>query len=253
MDHISKWNVYCQTESNMLSTWRAFKPVRCPNNPNHTIDASQTIKLDDAPIMLNEETVANRVTIDAKAYAGTNGYYQCRGYEFEMLQGESNVTHDIVMPYTSCQYGISICAQESNVNDKLDIIVNPNTLVGVLTANASNGDSNIFVNQTVVQNVIPGFYLTVGDQSNYLVTTVCPQSNAVQLEHALSNTTTAMTPLYVNAYIAKDLHICSTNPINIGYGGMGGKTLVKGSMVRVEYSNSNMQSKCLYVRTETNY
>lgn len=254
MDHLSKWQVYCSTEGTTVETWRAFTPAKCPNDPRHVLDLTQTQKLDDAPLMLNEDVVAQRVVMDAKAYSGTNGFYQCKGYSFDVPAGQVVSQHDIVMPFTSCQYGLTICGDQANEGDMFDIIIAPDTMIGVLLSGASNGDTKIYPNKTVIQHAVPGFHLTIGDQSNCVVTGVSAASNCVELLDPLSNAP-AYSGVYVNAYIAKDIKICGTQEIALGYGSMGGKNLAKGTIVRTVYTNnsSNLDAKYFHMRSETTY
>lgn len=253
MDVMKKWQVYCFTESNVQETWRFTQPECCPNNTNHVID-HDTIKCLESKMVSNPQI--QNMFISAKSWQNTNGYYMMQGYNF--LITESNYSHfDLILPTKRCVYGLKMNINDSNVGDKVSIKVNPNTVCGYITSDVNIGESNIPVSSTVVQNVIPGFYVNFGTYSNVtdeaMVLNVDVENNNILLDRGITNDLTVGSLVMANVYIIKDYVIGVPGIQEVGYGTFAGKVLEQNTNIHLCYNNVTGGSKSFSYNSEYTY
>lgn len=252
MDVLKKWQVWCETENQFVEVWKHTRPEICPNDLRHEIDHSRTVFTD---IKYVESERIQHVYINSKSFLNTNGYYMVEGRKF-MIPSEHDVHYeDHTFALSSCVYGLKAQANPENVGDSFSLVINPDTIIGVLTNAAQAGDTLIHVSPTVTQNLVPGFYVKIGEDERRVMS-IDKENGTLTLDSALSPSSTleaAITPIKLRLYIAYHYEIGAAGTIDIGYGGMGGKTLPPGTVVRLEYNNRNKQAKALCINYEYAY
>lgn len=249
MDCLKKYRVYCTHENAHIETWKFTKPTTCPNDSRHAIDESQTIELEKKYI---ENENMQHVYINAKSFQNTNGYYMIEGRTFDIPNGNNNFTSDVVLPIPQCMYGIKIMTMEEHVDDCFSIIINPDTLLGVVTAAADVGTTVVNVSSTVTSNVIPGFYISLSGMM-YMIVAKDQDNNTVTLNSPLTTQVDPMTHVLLNVYIIKDYRIQGAGALDVGYGTMGGKLLTTGTVIRLIYKNTDCLAKKFSINTEFTY
>ena len=196
------------------------------------------------------------VFISAKSWQDTNGYYMMQGYQYAIT--ESNYSQfDLILPTKRCVYGLKMNANDSNVGDKISVKVNPNTVCGYITSDVNTGDSNISVNSTVVQNVVPGFYINFGTYSNItdeaMILNVDMVNNNILLDRSVTHDFTVGSLVMANVYIIKDYVIGVPGIHKVGYGTFSGKVLQANTNVHLCYNNITGGTKTLSYNSEYTY
>lgn len=151
----------------------------------------------------------------------------------------------------------AVCPGGSNhvldIGDSISLVINPDTPLGVLMSAAQAGDSNIHVSPTVTQNVVPGFYIKVGDEERRVLE-MDRVGCTLTLDGALKSAYDAYTTLIkLRLYIAKGYLLEYPEIMDIGYGSMGGKPLPAGTVIQLEYYNANGLGKRLSMNFEYTY
>jgi hypothetical protein len=235
MDCLKKYRVYCETEGQYVEVLRFSRPTRCPTNHRHVIDATKTVELERIPI----DTETMGVYITAKSYQNTNGYYMMEGHQFDVSGGlvAATTNNDLVLPIGQCVYGLRLCAHEEHIHDVFSIIINPNTVVGVLTQAADAGSAALQVSDTVTANCIPGFYVSIDGVDEYQI--IAKDDTSITLDRPLVSAAVQWSCLLLNVYIARNYMIHETGIVKIGYGTMGGKVMPAGTVLRLVYESRN--------------
>jgi hypothetical protein len=182
----------------------------------------------------------------------TNGYYMAEGRKFQIPAGLEIYVADHTFPLTSCIYGLKAHVTADNVGDTFSLLINPDAVIGVLTQPVELGSTSINVSPTVTQNVVSGFYVKVNDEERRVLR-VDKENHILTLDSPLDSAYDPGAPIKLRLYIAHNYEMGSFDTIDIGYGGMGGKTLPAGTTVRLEYRNSNQVAKHFCVNFEYAY
>jgi hypothetical protein len=251
MDVLKKWQVYCCTESNLQTCWRFCEPECCPNNPTHVIDHMQTVFVDKRAV---NSHVGN--TYVTKSWQDTNGYLMVQGYRLDVTAAGSNVV-DFPLPTKRCVYGMRVNVTESNVGDSFTITINPGMPVGYLTSNVVAGQSNIPVSDTVLQNMVPGFFVKIGDIDDHMIqfvgSDVGPDAGMILCTPLQAISLPMYTPVLANVHIVKDFVLGCTGIHEIGYGSLAGKVMPAGTVINVSYSNVTGGDKLFSFNNEFSY
>lgn len=247
MDILRKFKIYCATEGKFIETWKMTTPTTCPTDYRHEIDESQTQEVERKYV---ESANVQNVFLNSISYQNTYGYYMLEGRQYQIPSGPQVYTEDFTLPTTQSVYGMRICGTHNHVGDKFSIILNPDTVIGVVLGNATQGSTEIITNNTVYENIIPGFYVQLG-QNEYLVKSKL--SNGILLNTPLSEDINSMTPVILVVYIVKNYTIECEGNIKAGYGSMGSKPLPAGTVVRIKYTNNSNEEKLFYINYEYSY
>ena len=135
---------------------------------------------------------------------------------------------------------------ESQLNDRIDVVIGENTIVGTITANVSETDANIKVGSTVMDNAQIGWDINLfdgivsEDVGRVLARDV--SNSIITVENAAVNNFNVASPTYVRVSVKTidGLHI---NVVNSRYAfaekKIGGRYLTANTDVDAEFSIYN--------------
>jgi hypothetical protein len=237
---INKYVCYCVTEQQFVTTWSPTLPTTCPNNNTHIIDQNSIGVL---------ETITNsKVTISGKDIGSTNGYYLMSGKKID-IGPESITINDTIFDIPTIIYGLKFTSTLEQSGDSISIIVNPYTLIGVITQDIAIGTQILYVSESVINNIIIGMNISVRDSTNtnHLGKVLIIDKNTLMLtveKQSQNNFNYTETDLLLSLYITKDHYIIGENNKNkIGYGTMAGKFVPAGTNFRLLYKNNSGVAK----------
>lgn len=246
---VCKYRMFCNTEQAYTYKWDSDVPTTCPNNTMHEIDTNS--------IAIIDSVSNNDVTITSKDYTSTNGYYRMEGRVVDLPHTEPVVKSDFWFSFNIVVYGMRFNTDIDQVGDTIDIIAAPDTLIGVLIAPCGPSTDILYVNDTVYNNVIPGFYITINDGVNseeFMVVGVSKETLSIQIEKPLQYHYNPMACMYLNIYIARNFKINNPDAYKIGYGTFGGKPIPANTKIRIVYHNNNLiQNKLFQFNIEYTY
>jgi len=247
MDVLRKFKVFCKTENDYVETWKLTTPTTCPNDYRHEIDHLQTQEIDKKFI---ESQNVQHVFLNSISYHNTNGYYMLEGIDYTIPAGPTLYINDLRLPIKQSVYGLKICSTHDHIGDSFSIILNPNTYIGVVLEAAVKDSRNVITNNTVYENVVPGFYIKIGN-NEYLITNKL--ENGIEIYPQLQEDIVPLTPIFLNLYIVKNYKIQSDTTLDAGYGAMGSKPLPAGTILRLVYNNNGTTAKNFHINYEYSY
>jgi hypothetical protein len=206
---------------------------------------------------------SSTVVIDSKNSAGTQGYYLMEGDTFDVPAGSSPTVQTVTFDLPTRIFGMQLYATDSNVGDRLDMSLYPNTVVGVLTQPAAVGDAVFHVTPTVLGAVVPGFYLRLTD----LATGATHDAGKLLSVDLAASTVTCKNPLPaavgplsagtttvdLTIYVGRGIPIPRAGLYSVGYGTMGSKPIPAGATCALTYHCADGVAKKMSYAIETTY
>lgn len=136
---VNKYRCYCVTEDAFVNVWDDKAPLACPNNSAHTIDPSLTTVV---------ETVSNAsVFVSKDTRSAGKGYYMYEGDKMEISFGQN--IFNKTFPFDIRMFGLQFNAVTRNKNDRIDVIIGPDSIVGVLVADVEAGATTLTVSPPI--------------------------------------------------------------------------------------------------------
>lgn len=233
---IKKYRCFCQTENAYSYTWSDSAPTTCPNNNTHTIDPALTTVIDSVS--------SQNVYITSKAYGDNQGYYMMEGYRDDIPAGQELHTSDVLFPFPVCIFGFNTHTTDLHSGDCIDVIVNPDTVVGVIMAGAAPGQTTFVVSPTVIQYMNVGFNMVLTDGVNRsdcgIVISKDPNTSTITTTKPCNATFLPFqTLVQLNLYVVRNFHFGSPGKYEIGYGTLSGKPMPANVTWRLVYHNNS--------------
>lgn len=248
---VKLWNVYCIQENAVFTTWSVEPPLYCPNNhDNREIDHMRTrcIKF----LSEKKMKVENNIT----------GYFQHNVEELDIPGGggQNEISeHELKWPMDLYLWKMDIMPESSHKNDIIDIIVNPDTIIGTLTENAIIGNTSVNVgNESFGDFMTKGVDISLSDDINKQdlgrVTGFDNVNNTILFENALEYDFSTGTKLLINVHIVKNLILFQdVHTMHVASKGWSVRYVAANTPIIIKYRNNSGNSKKLYLVLEYNY
>ena len=245
---INKYVMYCVTEQQFVNVWSQTRPTHCPNDITHVIE--------DSSIGIVETINNQSVYIAGKSTGNTNGYYIVQG-KTTNIDTNSIIYDDTVFKVPSCIFGLIFISTLEQKGDKFDVIINPDTTIGTITQTVNIGDKTIYVSQSVIENIVPGMFVTLNDSTNKndlgMIISINTEALTITTDLATTNSFESNSTINRNLYIVKDYPIQDPWKHDIGYGTFGGKSVPANTIFRLVYYNNNGVAKTFSYAYEITY
>lgn len=188
----------------------------------------------------------------------TGGNFKAKGYKI-LCSANSVTQYDMSWdwPITALESFYDVTAD--NIGDKFDLIIAPNTTIGVITQNATVGDTVLTVNSTVLHNIEVGFlcHLTNGVTMDDLgqVKSIDTTASTITVSNASTNNYVIGNYIQISVHVFENIHLSKDGfLLHIGSSKIGGSYLKKNRIVRLLYTNNNPTEDCyFYYRIEYLY
>ena len=142
MTTINKYRVRCVTDSKDEFVWNTIQPTKCPTNTSHTISTITIVdKLVQDQVALKEEDIV------------TGGHYQARTLVVEAIKN-TTTSGNMTFPYDTSAICVKYVTTDIHEGDIINLSVNKNVIIGVLTSNASPVSTWVSQNYTNGQSII---------------------------------------------------------------------------------------------------
>jgi hypothetical protein len=235
-----RWRVNCTVHGNQY-IWDANKPTTCPLNNTDTINPDLTIIID--------KREQNVVSI-REENGSTGGHFKT---ESKVLVSEPNstVTLDVTWAYPISVLEAYFVPTQDNLDDELEILVGPNTTIGVIMQPLTIGATSCVVSSTVLTYLCIGYRLCITNGVTMdhvgLVISINPVTSTVSFETATTNSYDAgafvqMTIALVENYVIGPHNVRYI----IGEGKIGGSYVPANTIARLQYINKSNVSKKFY-------
>jgi len=241
MHEVFKWRVYCNTET----TWtygyldEDQTPTSCFNDNSHIINTNS---------MSIVEVISDQIITVKEEVTPTGGHFKIHKYKIVCPPGASE--HDYSYPYPISALNVTLNTTDSHTDDELEVIVSPDTIVGVSTSDTNVSDNVINVSQTVVDNVKIGYYLSLFDgvNSENLGRVVNVNKNNLQVSVETPCTQIFTSGSFIRFSIKVIDYFTIGFPANsiLGTGKIGGSYIPTNTIVRIKYTNNGETTKNIY-------
>jgi hypothetical protein len=248
---VKRYRVMCIAENKMVTVYSTEAPTLCPNDhPNREIDHARTME--------TETLKKNQVEI----FDPTAGNFQYTDLPINVPSGAPGniTTHDFSWPMWLNIWKTEFVPGSEHDGDEIDVIFDPDRIVGVLTADAQIGSTELTVSSTLFDypNLTCGLDVTITDGTNTedvgRITGIDRVNFKLIVENGLSQTFLTGTVIQFNLHMVKNAIISRINvPYTLGLKGIQNKGLPPGIVMRYIYKNKNGQAKNCYVGMEYNY
>lgn len=248
---VNQYQIYCETEEEYVSAWDTAPLTSCPHNNTHVVDLNSVViigAVNEAAVKIDQEDIP------------TQGYYRLYGFQFTAATGPNiDTSYDVTFPYPVNILTVTLEAGDENIGDIVNAVVGPGTVIGVITADVSIGDTIINVSSTVLSIIKMGFQATLSDgtQTDALgeVTNIDLINNQITVASAATLSFSASSPTYVQMTVLRvtNYYIHNTNATPWGNGSYGGSYLPANVIGRVIYTNMSDQPKIVSINIEMFY
>jgi hypothetical protein len=223
---LHKYRVLCPTENKYYESWHESLPTQCPLG--HAINPDMTTILDSVS--------ENQVYIASKTFTTTNGYYMMKGSKISFAANEITKIIDYSFPYPICLVGFICQTTDKQTGDNINVIISPNTLVGVTTAQ-SESTNVIPVSDTVVANVVPGFNISINGTDVGEVISIDKTNKTITLLNTV-NSVSMYSTVTVNVFVVSDFYFSGAGKYTCGYGMNGTKPIPANTIIRIIYTRA---------------
>lgn len=240
MATIYLYKIFCETEQVVKYVWGEVPPTECPTNTSHTVQLASVAVVDE-----RGDNKVNAVIVEESIPTG--GHYQARGFHVDAAtSGWHHIDLEWPIP-------ISLLSAEWNIEakhkgDNLEVLVGPDTTIGVLTSPCSSGSNTIEVSATVLQYTAVGRILDITDGSNLdnLGMVVSISGSTITTENETTHSFSAGTTVVrQTVQLVRDACTGSPGPCGLGESKIGGSYIPPSTKLRLRYKNNDGVSKAL--------
>jgi hypothetical protein len=238
---LKKWRVYCETEMSWSEGWLEgdAEPTKCFNNSSHDINVLSKNLL--------EETSKQVVSIQQEAVP-TGGNYKTEMYSFVATAGTTTI-YPVSWPFPVTASSVHLFSEEDEKGNVFNVVVSPETVVGVILQNLPIGSTSTTVNSTVIAVAKIGYEVIINSEFLGRIISIDSDNftiifeNATQVEHNL-NSPFKLQHRIISNYLVGYLK----NPHSIGVDNLTGKYLKANTITNCIYTNNTVSSKtCRFI------
>jgi hypothetical protein len=242
---VKRYTYICVTENRAFGEWRESPPTCCIN------DSDQKLGHKINEILVTDEINNSSMYIEGKAYDKATGGYYCLKGDTCNVSSTSVTTKNITFDIPMCIYSINFMSGPENKGDFIDILYNPDIIIGTITKPVNINDNVINVSNTVIQYMQLGFYFVITDGSTYdeigMVIKKDELSGTIQLDSKALKAYDAARYVAIRVYMVRNYQLQDPCMHKIGKGVSGSKLMEKDSIIQLRYNNrSGLEKTFIY-------
>jgi len=230
---LTKWRIFCLTENIWSEGWldsSAGFPIKCFNDGGHSVNNNSCQEID----------TTNTLTVSIKQESiQTGGNFKSKGYSFE-CGANSTSTYSVSWPYPITAMVVHILTDNSQRGDVMSAVVGPQTPVGVILSQCSEGDTTVSVNSTVIAHAYVGYECFIGVESLGRILEIDANNLIVRFETPATQNHPANSYFKIQMRIIENHLLGYSFGNDIGVSNIGGKYLPASLPTIVEYTNNSM-------------
>lgn len=187
------------------------------------------------------------------------GRYQITTLNMDVPEGAPGevTTKDFTFPIPISVLAAQLLATDNTVGDTVNFEVAPDTVIGILTANADVNDSLFIVSPTVSENTFVGAFLVITDGQSLddLGRVLKVADNTVVTENVTTNAYSATSPTYVRQTVrmAHNFQVAAPGRVEIGETKIGSSFIPANVVLRLRYENASGTAKSFGIIIELLY
>lgn len=248
MKIVSKYRIYCNTESIYTYIYKDTTPTACPNNNTHTIDTNTISIIDN--VKTNDVNIIQEIV-------PTNGNYRGESKKMTISQ-VGKTTEEIVFDQLISVLTITPHATSENHDDSIYLLVTPNTPVGVNTQDSLTSDTVMYVNSTVIENMQKGYYIYIIKNNVEVEVGKCldfsSENSTITINTPLTEDFTAGSYIGINIYLLYDFILLGGAKYELARKTIGCSSVETNLIVKIIYDNKSVEpNKSFYYHYEYLY
>jgi hypothetical protein len=161
----------------------------------------------------------------------------------DISAGVGTTIKDFSWPFNIGLKSATFQVSEDMVGDELVVKVAPNTIIGALTSNLNAGDSSMYVNSTVIQNIKYGQYIGLYASSHELGRVIAIGPNYLTFQPVSDVSANAGSYVSMCAKIIPYVYFNAAGKIEIGKTVTTANRIPANTKIRVEYKNNTGTAK----------
>ena len=234
MTTVNKYKIYCNDESAYVSGWSTEEPDKCYNNNTHSINVDSVQLL---------ETVSQKTMSIQEDMIDINRNTWIKDISILNVAPGATKTVDYIFPFPTSLYSFTLAVDSTNTNDNLSIIANPDMTMGLLVSNIGIGANSLYAPSTLIDNVTPGFYLTITDGVNTndlgLITDIDKNTSMVSFQNPTTKAFSATNSLLKTTIkVFNNARLGGAGVYKFFDDAIGGSPLITGTVARFIYTNN---------------
>ena len=236
---LNQYRLFCTTENKYIDTWANTQPNVCPHNNTDIIDTNS--------IVITDSISSNDVNIVQSIPGFTGEFYRSQGFNLTIP------ANSIASKVFSWAFNITLLTfnmqfNPVNQNDTVNLFVAPNTNIGSITRNITQGDTIIYVSSSVLTNISLGHIVTVTNGNQKIEMGQCINIDLINniLTCDIPANISIITGAYVQSsrHVVKDFYINSANIIyTLANKTINGMSLPKNTNSTIFYNNTSNVDK----------
>lgn len=233
---IIHWQIYCNTEGGWSEGYleqSVGPPTVCFNNNTHEVNLNSQQELAGTQL-LNVKVIQEDIP--------TGGHYTTEGFLMDIPPLSTQILPISWPTRITCKL-VHVQSMDENLDDILNAIVNPHTLVGIITNNIDLNSVVANVNVTVIQNVKVGFDFYIGSEHVGIVISIDKTNSTITFETPTTMSHKAGEYTYTEFKIIRNLVLGTNNGYDLGQSSLGGKFLQENTITNIIYTNNSEISK----------
>lgn len=253
-----RYSMFCQTEQQTVLTVLSAgseptAPTDCPNNASHTIAPGS--------VLLQHTVHGDQSLLDESNAIGlfTSGRYFAENYMMTISDTNVGSVTDLIVvkPFNICLSTATFEVHADNVNDQIQVQVNPEATVGLITSNIGPGVTAIPTSLVTLAQVRTGYFVSLeeGGTVNELgrVVGVDWLNWTVLVETPTTDSFTAGAGSLRISIGFCDIGLHDTGSLLLGGKTFGGSLIMKNTPVRIRYTNVTSGAKHMSVMVQYQY
>lgn len=245
------YKIWCNTDSQYEYVWAEDEPTACPVNNSHSVDLSS--------ISIGDTVSTERVKI-IEENISTGENYMCECHTITYATGAGSVTAtDFSWPFPISVLDLQLVTRTENIQDEIQVCVAPDTIVGIIAADAATGATGAVVSSTVIDNSMIGYYVSITDGVSLhecgRIVSVDSANSKISWETPTIINFAAASPTYVRltVYVVNDYSIGPPSRYVVGEGKIGGSHVPANTTVRVLLTNTDGSQETKLLSTQIEY
>jgi hypothetical protein len=238
MSGVNHWKIFCNTEQNWVEGYLAKNieaPTKCFNNTSHDVNLNSTN-------LIGTIGEVQEVYVKAEKIPSGSGSFRNEGGAISIQPNETKV-----IPYIwkKDMNMLNICCtpNDKNIGDKLDLIISPNTIIGVLRETANENDTILKLTTNYLSLLRVGYEVLLNGTIVGEAIEIDTNDNSVRVCCDLNQVFPIGCPFGFQIKMIKNLYIANNHPIEVGRLAVGPSFLPANTLCHVVYTNNDNQSK----------
>lgn len=168
------------------------------------------------------------------------GKHKADGFRFDIPAANGTYKYSITYVYDVSILSMDYTPTPDQTGNTFSVRMAPNTVVGAVTQDVNIGDTVISVSPTVLENIFPGYLVSVGGESLGYVITKDVSSGTIEVEIPATQSHLASSPSFVSMTVEsiKEVTFSGGARVDIGATKIGSSFLPRGTLIVITYEQT---------------